>query len=117
MAKESINAKVKTLSADVRQKLIDGAVAGKSITEMSKLLNVEYSVAQRLLWQSGTLPWQGAKTIIGRRLRSLRAATKRRDRDRLAKEVTEQVDYLYTAARRQQDQLDKVKNLVADSTN
>ena len=117
MAKAAINDKVNALSANVRQKLIDGAVAGESITEMSKRLSVEYSVAQRLLWQSGTLPWQGAKTIIARRLRSLQAAGRRPDRDRSVNDVAEQVAYLYYAARHPQDQLAMVKNLVEDSVN
>ena len=115
MAKTTINDKVNGLSDELRQELIDGAMAGESITAMSKRLNVEYSVAQRLLWQSGTLPWQGAKTIIGRRLRSLRAAGRRPDRDRLVDELAEQVDYIHYAARNLQNQLAKVKTLVEDS--
>lgn len=115
MSKSPINEKVNLLSAEKRQKLIDGAVAGESITEMSKRLGVEFSVAQRLLWQSGTLPWQGSKTIITRRLRSLRTACRRSDRNKLAKDVEEQVAYLYYAAKRQQDHLPKVKNLLASS--
>ncbi len=115
MSKSPINEKVNLLSAEKRQKLIDGAVAGESITEMSKRLGVEFSVAQRLLWQSGTLPWQGSKTIITRRLRSLRTACRRSDRNKLAKDVEEQVAYLYYAAKRQQDHLPKVKNLLTSS--
>ena len=115
MSKSPINEKVNLLSAEKRQKLIDGAVAGESINEMSKRLGVEFSVAQRLLWQSGTLPWQGSKTIITRRLRSLRTACRRSDRNKLAKDVEEQVAYLYYAAKRQQDHLPKVKNLLASS--
>ena len=114
MARTTVNDKVNALSDDVRQELIDAAMAGKSITEMSRRLNVEYPVVQRLLWQSGTLPWRGAKIIISRRLRSLRAAGRRDDRDRLVAELAEQVDYLYYAARHLQDQFDKVKNLVED---
>ena len=115
MAKSPINDKVNALSSDVRQKLIDGAVAGESITEMSKRLGVEFVVAQRWLWRSGTLPWQGAKNIITRRLRSLRTAGKQTDRNRLIKDVEEQVVYIYYAARRQQDQLAKVEDLVGNS--
>jgi len=85
LAKSPINDKVNALSSDVRQKLIDGAVAGESITEMSKRLGVEFMVAQRWLWRSRTLPWQGAKNIITRRLRSLRTARRQTDRDRLVK--------------------------------
>ena len=114
MAKITVNDRVNALSDEVRQELIDGAIAGKSITEMSTRFNVEYHVVQRLLWQSGTLPWRGAKTIISKRLVSLRAATKRDDRDRLVGELAEQVDYLYYAARHLQDQFDKVKKLVED---
>ena len=112
MARVTVNDMVNALSDDVRQELIDAAIAGKSITEMSRSLNVEYHVVQRLLWQSGTLPWQGAKVIISRRLRSLRAAARRDDRDRLVREVEEQVDYLYYAARQLKDKFDKVKNVV-----
>ena len=117
MAKITVNDRVNALSDEVRQELIDGAIAGKSITEMSKRLRIEYHVVQRLLWQSGTLPWRGAKVIISRRLRSLRAASRRDDRDRLVREVEEQVDYLYYAARQLQDKFDKVKNVVVELNN
>ena len=117
MAKMTVNYRVDALSDEVRQELIDGAMAGKSITDMSRRLRVEYRVVQRLLWQSGTLPWRGAKIIISKRLGSLRAATKRDDRDRLVDELAEQVDYLYYAARHLQDRFDKVKKLVDDLSN
>lgn len=90
-------------------------MAGESIAEMSKKLDVEYEIAHRLLWQSGTLPWQGAKTIVTRRLRSLGTARRQTDRNRLVKDLEEQVAYLYFAARRQRDQLAKVKILVGNT--
>ena len=67
MARTTVNDKINALSDDVKLELIDGAKAGESMTEMSARLNVEYSVVQTLLWQSGTLPWRGAKSIISRR--------------------------------------------------
>lgn len=76
---------------------------------MSERLDVDYYVVQTLLWDSGTLPWQGAKNVITRRLKSLKTASRGADRVRLADELQEQVDYLYYAAKNLKKQLDNVK--------
>lgn len=109
--------RVEAISNKKREQLIQAARDGESITSMSNRLEADYAVVQALLWRSGTLPWQGAKAIITRRLRSLRSATRRSDRDRLVDDVIEQVDYLYFAARELQTRWDKVKSLEPASTN
>lgn len=109
MARITVNDKVAALPEDVKKQLVQAALDGESITEMAERLKVEYSVVQAYLWQEGTLPWRGAKTIISRRLRSLRSARRQSDRDDLVDDVKERVDYLYYAARQLQAQLDKVK--------
>ena len=78
---------------------------------MAGRLGLDYKVIQTYLWQSGTLPWQGAKSIITRRLRSVKSARKQADRDRLVEDTKEQVDYLCYAAKELQTRWDKVKSL------
>ena len=78
---------------------------------MAGKLGLDYKVIQTYLWQSGTLPWQGAKGIITRGLRSIKSARKQADRDRLVEYIKEQVDYLYYAAKELQTRSDKVKSL------
>ena len=89
----------------------DGAKGGASITDMAGRLGLDYKVIQTYLWQSGTLRWQGAKSIITRRLRSVKSARKQADRDRLVEDTKEQVDYLCYAAKELQTRWDKVKSL------
>ena len=78
---------------------------------MAGKLGLDYKVIQTYLWQSGTLPWQGVKSIITRRLRSVKSSRKQADRDRLVEDIKEQVDYLYYAAKELQTRWDKVKSL------
>ncbi len=113
MPRVTINDKVAGLSDAVKQKLEQRARDGESISAMAGEFGLDYAIVQTYLWNAGTLPWRGAKVIITRRLRSLRAATKRGDRERLADEVREQVDYLYYAARQLQDQLERAKRSLA----
>ena len=112
MARFTLREKVAKLPNVKRDELISAASYGESITSMSERLGVEYEVVQTLLWDEGTLPWQGAKSIISRRLRSLKGASRRADCERLADELQEQVNYLYYAAKNLKQQLDKVKALI-----
>ena len=105
----TVSDRIAALPQGVKRQFVQAALDGDSITNMSERFRLEYAVVQAYLWQEGTLPWQGAKTIISRRLRSLRSATRRPDRDRLVDEIAEQVDYLYYAARQLHAQLEKVK--------
>ncbi len=109
MARITLRDKAANLSEATRDELINAASNGESITSMAERLGVEYDVVQTLLWDEGTLPWQGAKSIISRRLRSLKGAARRADRERLADELQEQVNYLYYAAKNLKKQLDNVK--------
>lgn len=109
MTKKSVNKQVSELPDHIKGKLRQLARDGKPITHMAQQLGLDYAVVQAYLWQSGTLPWQGAKSIVSRRLQSLRTATKRQDRDTLVNDAKEQVDYLYYAACQLRAQLEKVK--------
>ncbi len=109
MAGLTLRGKVAELGKAKQDELIGAASNGETITSMSKRLGVDYYVVQTLLWDAGTLPWQGAKSIISRRLKSLKSATRRADRERLAEDLQEQVDYLYYAAKNLKKQLDNVK--------
>jgi len=109
MAKLTINEKARAIPEPKKRQISDFISTGKSIVDICKKLNLDYSVVQTFLWQEGTLPWQGAKTIITRRLQKSINATKREDRERLADEISVQVDYLYYAAKQLSSQLEKVK--------
>ena len=109
MARITISEKVQAIPEPKKQQIRELIGAGKSIVDICERLKLDYPVVQTFLWQEGTLPWQGAKRIITLRLRQLRRATKREDRERLVDEIREQVDYLYYAARHLSSQLEKVK--------
>jgi len=112
LATKTTASKGSALSKAQKTRIVEMARSGKSIVEISKKSGLDYPVVQTCLWQAGTLPWQGAKTVISRRLRSLRSATRRERRDALVEEVAQQVNYLYYAARQLQSRLEKVKRTV-----
>lgn len=109
MTKKTVNQKMDDLSKDSKEKLNQLARDGKSITYIVGRTKLDYAVVQTCLWQNGNLPWQGSKTIITRRLNSLRHATKRQNRDELIEAIKEQIDYLYYAARQLAAEMDKVR--------
>jgi hypothetical protein len=112
MAKKTITQQAEALSDEVKEKFSQMARDGNSITDIAEKFKQPYAVVQTCLWQSGTLPWLGAKIIITRRLRSLSTARRQGDRDRLVSEIDEQVDYLYYAARQLAAQMERVKKLL-----
>lgn len=109
MAKVTVNEKVKAIPEPKKEQIRELIRSGKSIVVICDKLKLDYPVVQAFLWEEGTLPWQGAKRIISLRLRQLRGATKREDRERLTDEIHEQVDYLYYAAKHLSSQLEKVR--------
>ena len=108
MAKVTVNEKVKAIPEPQKEQIRELIGTGKSIVDICDKLKLPYPVVQTFLWGEGILPWQGAKSIITRRLRQLEGATKREDRKRLVGEIHEQVDYLYYAAKHLSSQLEKV---------
>ncbi len=112
MPRRTVRDKIAALSVGRRQGISQMARRGRSIVEIADRYKLDYGVVQRLLWDKGTLPWQGSKAIITRRLRSLRTATRRESRDELVEAVKEQVDYLYYAATQLRARLDKVKKSI-----
>ena len=113
MAQRSVQSRIASLSTQQRKRISKMAVSGSSIGEIAKRYQLDYGVVQSVLWEEGTLPWQGAKSLITRRLRSLGGAGKTKDRAALIKDIQEQVDYIYYAARRLQAQRDSVKKIVS----
>lgn len=113
MAKASVHDTVAELPKSQREQMSQMALAGRSIVEIAKKYKLDYGVVRTVLWQQGTLSWQGSKTIITSRLRALRTAGRRDRRAELAKDIKEEVDYLYYAARQLQTQLDKVKKSIS----
>lgn len=109
MAKVTISEKAKAIPEPKKQQIRELISTGKSIVDICSKLKLDYPVVQTFLWEEGTLPWQGAKRIISLRLRQLRAATKREDRERLTDDVHEQVDYLYYAAKQLSSQIEMIR--------
>ena len=112
MPRRTVRDRVAALPARQKQAISQMAQGGRSIVEIARRYELDYSVVQALLWEQETLPWQGSKAIITRRLRSLRTATRRESRDELVEDVKEQVDYLYYAATQLRARLDKVKKSI-----
>jgi hypothetical protein len=107
--KVTINKRARQIPEPKKRQIRDLISRGKSIVDICDRLKLDYSVVQTFLWEEGTLPWQGAKRVISVRLRQLRSATKRDDRERLTDEVRQQVDYLYYAAKRLSDQVEMIR--------
>ena len=113
LARVTVRDRVAALADSQKQQICQMARDGHSIVEIADRFKLDYGVVQALLWAQGTLPWQGSKAIITRRLRSLMGARRQERRGQLIKEIQQQVDYLYYAARQLQAQLDRAKRAMA----
>ncbi len=113
MRRRTVRDRVAALPVRRRQAISQMARGGRSIVEIANRYKLDYGVVQTLLWERETLPWQGSKAIITRRLRSLKTATRQERRAELIADVKEQVDYLYYAATHLRARLDKVKKTIA----
>ena len=60
---------------------------------------------QAFSWESGNMSWQGSKKMISSRLKRLATAGTRAEREKIATEIKERVDYLYYCARDMKDKL------------
>ena len=109
MAKKTVNQKVDALADDTREQIRDKIGRGESISSISEELDQEYGVVARFCWREGILPWGGAKKYITLRLNKLKQARRQTDRELLAQEIREQVDYLYYVARQLALQKEKAK--------
>lgn len=112
MVKQTINQKAQALPEATKQKIRDLVGTGRSIVNICNTLKLDYNIVQAFLWQEGRLPWRGARSVITRRLKSLVASTKRDERQRLADEIRDQVDYIYYTAKQLSVQLDKIKKSI-----
>ena len=113
MEKQSVQSRVANLSKTQTTRISKMAMSGSSIGEIAKRYKLDYAVVQSVLWEEDTLPWQGAKSLITRRLRSLGEAGRTEDRAALIKDIKTQVDYLYYAARRLQAERDRIRRIVS----
>ena len=113
MAKRSVQSRVARLPKTKKSRISKMAMSGRSIVEIAERHKLDYGVVQAVLWEQGTLSLQGSKSLISRRLRSLRAATRQEDRATLVRDVQAQVDYIYYAAKRLQAQREKVRKSVS----
>ena len=112
MTKLTVNQKVDMLSRDTKEQIRSKIGRGESIGSICEDLSQEYAVVQGFCWREGILPWRGAKSYITRRLKRFTQASKQATREQLAREIGEQVDYIYYAAKELAAQKDKAKRLL-----
>ena len=113
MAKRSVQSRVANLPKAQKNRISRMALSGRSIVEIAEKHKLDFGVVQSVLWEQGTLTLQGSKSLISRRLRSLRAAGRQEDRATLVRDVQAQVDYIYYAAKQLQAQREKVRKTVS----
>ena len=81
------------------------ASEGKTISEISKELNVDYWE----VWNHVDRSWQGTKWVITNRLKKLAKEKDQSTREQLADEVAECINYLYTQGRSMGKQIDQAR--------
>ncbi len=112
MVRATVREKVAALPEGRKRRISQMAREGASIVEIARRYKLDWGVVRALLWEQGVRPWRGSKTIITLRLRSLGTAGRQERRAELIKDVQQEVDYLYYAARRLQTQLDRAKKTI-----
>ncbi len=113
MAKKNVRNKLASMPSAQKKRISRMAQDGRSIVEIADKHKLDYGIVQAVLWQQGTLSLQGSKSLISRRLRSLKTATRQDERARLVEDVQAQVDYIYYAARQLQAQRDRIRKTIA----
>ncbi len=109
MAKRTVRSIVAKLPKPKKRQISEMARKGRSIVEIADRHRLDHGVVQAVLWEQGTLSLQGSKSLISRRLRSLRTATRQQDRKELVRDVQAQVDYIYYAAKQLAAQRERVR--------
>ena len=84
------------------KKVREMALEGKTITRISKELDISWNEAY-------TLGWRGAKVRITNRLNKLADETNPEKRRKLAKEADLYVDFIYDAAKHLRTQVDSAR--------
>ena len=78
---------------------------GKTVAQISKELNVDYWE----VWNHVPRSWQGTKWMITNRLNLLKKEETSENRERLAAEVDECVQYLYDRGRQMGKQIERAR--------
>ena len=90
---------------------------GRTLTSISRELGVEWLEVFRYVRETqGTdwSTWQGAKTIITRRLKSMAVSNDPERREQLRLEVAAAVDYLYYEGKRLSTKIDRARKALSD---
>lgn len=109
MAKKTVDQRVDELAHDTKERIREKIGRGQSISRICEDLDHDYGIVARFCWREGILPWGGAKRYITLRLNKLKQATRQTEREKLAEEIREQVDYIYYAARQLTLQKERAK--------
>ena len=109
MQRLTASQKANTLSRETKEQIRNRIAKGDSISSICRDLKQEYTIVQAFCWREGILPWTGAKRYITGRLNRLAQARRQSDRQQLADEIKEKVDYIYYAAKELTRQKEKAK--------
>jgi len=87
------------------------AKEGKTIHEIRERLSDRYAyeLIQAYMWEANCITLQGAKKAVSIRLRKILNARREPERERLANEIREFVDYIYYAGKDTQEKLEKAR--------
>ena len=88
------------------------ALDGTTIADIHTALGIDYWEVWEHVTSVRAYSWQGAKSIVTRRLNSLGRAGDSKKRRALAKEAGEYVDYLYCEGKRLANTLKRVRRAV-----
>lgn len=84
---------------------------GKTYGTIAKAIsaNCNWADVQAFCWESDTLSYQGAKSLISRRLNKLVGAGQRQQREEFVRDIRKKIDYIYYCGRATQRQLEKIR--------
>jgi hypothetical protein len=64
---------------------------------------------QEYCWANGAMSWQGSKKMISNRLKRFRTTSRQEDREQLAGEIADAVNYLYNCAKQMRSRILEVE--------
>ena len=82
---------------------------GKTIVDICEELDLEWKDVSKFLHSVDKKSWQGAKSVISLRLKSLSKENDPSARENLVKEADKWINYLYADGRRLSQQVDKAR--------
>ena len=89
---------------------------GKTIVHICKVLTLDWHDVQKYLHSVDKKSWQGAKSVITRRLKQLAKENDPAKREKLAAEADQWVDYLFDDGKRLADRVAKARRAINNAS-